>query len=669
MKPQRQSSKRSWTRWLFVTALVLAFGPIPSPLHAFDGSGHDQATDGSIPGVSSDAMEQFKNANKATDSPEGEPNPADHFDRPPNQTSKQAFKNGVRNVQALKAAAISAIQACNTELAFQLIGQALHAIQDFYAHSNFVDLSDADQAKLVALFEKDADTITDADIPNDVRLCAYYPIPNYLDRPDLNPRSYNPSSSNWLYGGKGYLESIGMTVIIERDPRPGAENDFYDHGWVDGKHKDVEPILGKAPGDGARNITRGTETKSAWQWAQDAARAASLAFINSIINEVGTELWGQKFQNYRKPDPIPPDPCPPIPPPPSWPGPWNTSYPYDYALQCPSCPQIAWQVPAGGGICESCLGSAVFIPSASMTTSTWFHLTLLEPASFPYFDGVKILELREFWPMEEFSPPLMIGIEYDLGELGGIDPAGLSIYRFDVYGDSVSTWQLVPGAIVDSTHHTVYAPVSPLGLFALCGTVPTSKTTTSSTVAHQDGAFSVVVLTATGIPDGHFLSHVLSAENVVWDVWGVTVSHEAVGGETRATITGVLADRAQDGHVSIMVGSSAAPIVEHWEVDIGRNTADVPGSTPWAFRLEPVRPNPTTGQNIVVHFVLPSAAPARLEMVDVAGRIVSTQEVGALGAGPHAVNLEGARRLRPGMYLVRLSQGVVRKTTRAVIIR
>jgi hypothetical protein len=667
MKRHLALRQRSWTRWLFVTALVLAFGTIPSPLRAFDGPGHDKATDGSIPGVSSDAMEQFKNANKATDF--GPYNPADHFVRPPDQTSKQAFKNGVRNVQSLKARAITAIQACNTEEAFQLIGQALHAIQDFYAHSNYVDLSDADQAKLLALFEKDAGTITDADIPNDLRLCAYYPVPDPVLGADANPQSYNPTSSNWFWGGKGYLDANGIPVIIERDPRPGGDNGLYDHGLWSGKHKDNEPGLLGTPGDGARSITRGTETKSAWQWAQDAARAHSLAFVNSIINAVGAELWSQKFQNYTKPDPVQPDSCPPVPVPPYWPGPWSQWYPYDYALQCPSCPQIAWQVPAGGGICESCLGSAVFVPSASVTASTWFHLRLLEPASFPYFDGVKILKLREFWPVEEFSPPLMIGIGYDPGELGGIDPIGLSIYRFDLYHDPVPTWALVPGAVVDSAHHTVYAPVSPLGLFALCGTVPTSKTTTGNTVAQQDGAFSVVVTTATGIPDGHFLCHVLSAENVVWGVWGVTVSYEAVGDETRATITGVLADRAQDGHVSIMVGSSAAPIVEHWQVDIDRNLVDVPGSASWGIQLEPIRPNPTTGQNIVVHFVLPSAAPARLEMMDVAGRIVSTQEVGALGAGPHAVNLEGARRLQPGMYLVRLSQGVVRKTTRAVVIR
>ena len=192
---------------------------------------------------------------------------------------------------------------------------------------------------------------------------------------------------------------------------------------------------------------------------------------------------------------------------------------------------------------------------------------------------------------------------------------------------------------------------------------------TGNAAAEQDGAFTLTFTTATGIPDGHFIYNVLSAENVVWDVSGVTVSHETAGGETWATITGVLEDRTQDGHVSILVGSSAAPIAEHWEADVGKNLVDVPGDVSWGFRLEPIRPNPTTGHNVVVHFTLPSAAPAQLQMMDVAGRIVATQEVGTLGAGPHAVNLEGGRKLPPGMYLIRLLQGTSRKTTRAVIIQ
>jgi hypothetical protein len=87
-----------------------------------------------------------------------------------------------------------------------------------------------------------------------------------------------------------------------------------------------------------------------------------------------------------------------------------------------------------------------------------------------------------------------------------------------------------------------------------------------------------------------------------------------------------------------------------------------------ALALEGVRPNPTTSSRLTVSFVLPVAAPARLELVDVKGRRVAVREVGVLGAGRHSVDLAAGQKLRAGIYLVRLTQGRHQRATRAVVL-
>jgi hypothetical protein len=97
-------------------------------------------------------------------------------------------------------------------------------------------------------------------------------------------------------------------------------------------------------------------------------------------------------------------------------------------------------------------------------------------------------------------------------------------------------------------------------------------------------------------------------------------------------------------------------------------TTDVRDGGPLAFALAGVRPNPSVGERLSVAFVLPVAAPARLELLDVSGRRVAGHEVGWLGAGRHEVDLAAGRRFAPGIYLVRLTQGGDVRVTRAVLM-
>jgi hypothetical protein len=89
-----------------------------------------------------------------------------------------------------------------------------------------------------------------------------------------------------------------------------------------------------------------------------------------------------------------------------------------------------------------------------------------------------------------------------------------------------------------------------------------------------------------------------------------------------------------------------------------------------AFRLtlEGARPNPAVSE-LNVSFILPAAAPAALELLDVSGRRVISREVGALGAGRHLLRLDQGTRVPPGLYWLKLSQSGRTLVARAAVVR
>jgi hypothetical protein len=101
----------------------------------------------------------------------------------------------------------------------------------------------------------------------------------------------------------------------------------------------------------------------------------------------------------------------------------------------------------------------------------------------------------------------------------------------------------------------------------------------------------------------------------------------------------------------------------------GETWVDLPArNAALAFALEPVRPNPTQGGALTVRFTLPNAAPARIELVDVSGRRIAEREVGSLGVGQHTLDLGEGQRLAPGLYLVRLTQGMNTRVARVAML-
>jgi hypothetical protein len=86
------------------------------------------------------------------------------------------------------------------------------------------------------------------------------------------------------------------------------------------------------------------------------------------------------------------------------------------------------------------------------------------------------------------------------------------------------------------------------------------------------------------------------------------------------------------------------------------------------LELYGVCPNPLHAGLGTVSFTLPDAAPARLELIDVAGRVVLRQDVGHLGAGRHDVALRG-RSLAAGVFWLRLTRAHRSVASRVVVTR
>jgi len=84
--------------------------------------------------------------------------------------------------------------------------------------------------------------------------------------------------------------------------------------------------------------------------------------------------------------------------------------------------------------------------------------------------------------------------------------------------------------------------------------------------------------------------------------------------------------------------------------------------------LHGLRPNPAVGE-MWVSFSLPNADPATLELLDLGGRRVWMEGVGALGPGTHSLRIGSGSRLPPGLYMLRLRQANRTLIAKAAIIR
>jgi hypothetical protein len=87
-----------------------------------------------------------------------------------------------------------------------------------------------------------------------------------------------------------------------------------------------------------------------------------------------------------------------------------------------------------------------------------------------------------------------------------------------------------------------------------------------------------------------------------------------------------------------------------------------------SFGIRGARPNPAVGP-LTVSFSLLRIAPARLELLDVSGRIRISRELGTLGPGDYDLPLMESAALPAGLYFVRLTQGAQAATSKVCFVR
>jgi hypothetical protein len=93
------------------------------------------------------------------------------------------------------------------------------------------------------------------------------------------------------------------------------------------------------------------------------------------------------------------------------------------------------------------------------------------------------------------------------------------------------------------------------------------------------------------------------------------------------------------------------------------------GAGPFALAIRATSPNPSPNGRLRVELGLLDDSPARLELVDVAGRVVASRQVGSLGPGRHSLELSEGGALRPGIYFLHLTQGAGEVRARAAVLR
>lgn len=102
----------------------------------------------------------------------------------------------------------------------------------------------------------------------------------------------------------------------------------------------------------------------------------------------------------------------------------------------------------------------------------------------------------------------------------------------------------------------------------------------------------------------------------------------------------------------VLTGSSARVLVPR-----------LPALALRGFVTNPARPGTD------VAFMLAGGASAKLELIDVAGRVLASRDVTAFGPGAHRTAFEGVRVSAPGVVFVRLNEGSRTKTARAILLR
>jgi hypothetical protein len=159
--------------------------------------------------------------------------------------------------------------------------------------------------------------------------------------------------------------------------------------------------------------------------------------------------------------------------------------------------------------------------------------------------------------------------------------------------------------------------------------------------------------------DGHFGGGGFEEETPVLATvnYPRSLAHGDFDGDGRVDLAVGCIGLYTEGSFTVLFHSAITPTVG---VSRANSARHVP------LTLESIAPNPSTGI-LRARFTLPTPEPARLELLDVTGRRVHTESLAIPSPGVHSRVVAAPPRQPPGIYWVRLVQGV-RSASRKVVI-
>lgn len=128
---------------------------------------------------------------------------------------------------------------------------------------------------------------------------------------------------------------------------------------------------------------------------------------------------------------------------------------------------------------------------------------------------------------------------------------------------------------------------------------------------------------------------------------------------TLSAVSGPAADQWQGG-------SDESWAIDALSVEVATLNLDVEGVTvPGGLAIR-ATPNPAAGSAVRLQLAFPADGRARVELVDLAGRRFARRDVAAVH-GSLTLDLTAGRRLTPGLYFARVTQGTETRSTRVIV--
>jgi hypothetical protein len=164
---------------LSIVLILAMFSAIPS-VEAFDTAIHENKDNQAFNALANEginfspaAREKVNKANKGQDSVlSGTWKPEFHGDRKAGETHAEAFDRLRKYIKEEEDKAIALFNQCKTLDGLDALGRLLHAVQDFYAHSNYVELNATSQAAARAALDD-----PEQPIPADIQMCGWWGWP------------------------------------------------------------------------------------------------------------------------------------------------------------------------------------------------------------------------------------------------------------------------------------------------------------------------------------------------------------------------------------------------------------------------------------------------------------------------------------------------------------